>query len=252
MAVDAYIKFGEGTDRGPDNKLLPKIEGDSDDEQHYWWCELRSCDFDMETSEHAESDEDADEEKKSKAELKPITIKKRVDWASTQLFTLCCEAAESTTKMADAEDSEKGRLKEVFIEVCRQSDNKFPFLVVKYTGVTIVKYGIDMSGPEPSETITFKAEMAQFEYQRTDPETGAKKGGPARTGELPTYVPSAAAGGGGDAAAAAVSAAAIASEADSVFGPGGMNPNGAGDAEGALNSSFPGLLNSSSIGLLSD
>ena len=249
MAIDAYIKFGEGTDRGPDNQLLPKIEGDSDDEHHYWWCELRSCDFDLDAAEHSEEESGDDEAKKPKAELKPVTIKKRIDWASTQLFTKCCEAAEATTTRTDEEDSEKGRIQDVTIEVCRQSDAKFPFLKIKYTGVTIVKYGVDMSGPEPSESITFKAETMAFEYQRTHPETGAKQGGPVRTGELTSYVPSQGNGAGGIGAAAL--AAAAAAGMDGEDGADGPGANGL-DAEGALNSSFPGLVTSNDLGLLPD
>ncbi len=250
MASDAYIKFGEGTERGPDNKLLPKIEGDSDDESHYWWCELRGCDFEMEASERSEEDADTKEEKKAKAELKPITIKKRVDWASTELFTKCCEAAEAATKRADDDDQEKGRIKDVTVEVCRQSGDKFPFLIIKYTGVTVVKYGIDMSGPEPTETITFKAEMTQFEYQRTDPDTGAKKGGPVRTGELPSYVPTQQGNGqGGEAGSDADAAVAVALAG----GPdGGGSLNGLTPTEAALNANFPGLGSPTGFGLLPD
>ncbi len=252
MAIDAYIKFGEGTDLGPDNKPLPKIEGDSDDEAHYWWCELRGCDFEMEASERSEEEADTKEEKKSKAELKPITIKKRVDWASCELFTKCCEAAEATTKKADDDDQEKGRIKQVTVEVCRQSGEKFPFLTIKYTGVTVVKYGIDMSGPEPTETITFKAEMTQFEYQRTDADTGEKKGGPVRTGELASYTPQAQGAGGATGAAAAAAAAAEAADA----APGGPDGNGALDGmtatEAGVNANFPGLANPTGFGLLPD
>jgi len=230
---------------------LAGIEGDSDDESHYWWCELRGCDFEMEASERSEDEADTKEEKKSKAELKPITIKKRVDWASTELFTKCCEAAEATTKKADDDDQEKGRIKQVTVEVCRQSGEKFPFLIIKYSGVTVVKYGIDMSGPEPTETITFKAEMTQFEYQRTDADTGEKKGGPVRTGELASFTP--AAQGQGGAAGAAATAADAAAAADAAGGPDGNGSLGGLTAtEAGVNANFPGLGSPTGFGLLPD
>ena len=193
----------------------------------------------------------AQDSKKPKAELKPITIKKRLDWASTSLFTKCCEAAASTTKKTDGDDDEKGRIKDITIEVCRQSDTKFPFLKIKYTGVTIVKYGLDMSGPEPSESITFKAETMQFEYQRTHPETGAKQGGPVRTGKLESYTPGQDGGGAAGAAAAAAVAAAGMGDDDDGGAGGGLDGNGT-DGEGLVNSNFPGLLTTGSLGLLPD
>jgi len=48
MATDAYIKFGEGSGTSPYGTPLPDIEGDSTDEGHYWWCELRGYDFSLE------------------------------------------------------------------------------------------------------------------------------------------------------------------------------------------------------------
>jgi hypothetical protein len=68
MATDAYIKFGEGSGTSPYNTPLPDIEGDSTDEKHYWWCELRGYDFALEAGERdssADGDKDAEKPKPS-------------------------------------------------------------------------------------------------------------------------------------------------------------------------------------------
>src|SRR5436190_2724262 len=117
MASDTYIKFGTGTDKGPEGQELPLILGDSDDFQHFWWCELRGCEFELETGQSSEKD---GKKIKPKIELKPVSIKKRIDWASTGLFMKCIEAAEAATKKAD-DKQQKGRLDEVTVHVCRQS-----------------------------------------------------------------------------------------------------------------------------------
>src|ERR1043165_4821049 len=113
MAIDAYVKFGEGTDTSPVyGTPLPEIEGDSDDTQHHWWCELRDCGFELENPEQDAAGEGADKDKKPF--FKQVRLKKRVDWGSTQLFIKCCEAAEATTKKTD-EEKAKGVIKQVTV-----------------------------------------------------------------------------------------------------------------------------------------
>src|SRR5438552_18889880 len=106
MANDVYVKFGQGTDvGGPLNTPLPDIEGDSTDSLHYWWCELRECGFDMETPQQLDADDDqgggssssASKDKQPASGFKSVRLRKRVDWASPQLFLKCCEAAMATT-----------------------------------------------------------------------------------------------------------------------------------------------------------
>src|SRR6266478_3647295 len=102
MANDVYVKFGQGTDvGGPLNTPLPDIEGDSTDEVHYWWCELRECGFDMETPQQEDSanagssgsdasSSSSNDHNKRASGFKAVRLTKRVDWASTQLFMKCC------------------------------------------------------------------------------------------------------------------------------------------------------------------
>src|SRR5436190_15651847 len=108
MANDVYVKFGEcGDQGGPLNTPLPDIEGDSTDALHYWWCELRECGFDMETPQQAdEADGQSDGQGSGNSSstkhqpasgFKTVKLRKRVDWASTQLFLKCCQAAMATT-----------------------------------------------------------------------------------------------------------------------------------------------------------
>src|SRR4051812_33267160 len=120
MAFDAYIKFGDGTET-VNGHLVPLFPGDSDDDLHYWWCELRGCDFELDASEKSENEADSAHDKKDqkpRPELKAVKIKKRIDWSSTTLFRKCCEAAEAQTKKIDeSQQDPPGRIKKVTIEV---------------------------------------------------------------------------------------------------------------------------------------
>jgi len=110
MATDVYIKFGESEDRGgPLNTYLPDIEGDSTDAYHYWWCELRECGFDMDTPQQLDEESGQSDDKKPASGFKSVTLRKRVDWASTQLFLKCCQAAMATTTKS-TDDQGDGRI----------------------------------------------------------------------------------------------------------------------------------------------
>src|SRR6266481_1291485 len=163
MATDAYIKFGESSNKSPYGTLLPDIEGDSSDAGHYWWCELRGYDFSLEAGERDSKAEGDKDKEKPKPSFKKVTIKKRVDWASTQLFMKCCNAAQATARKLIG-DQDLGLIDRVTIEICKQAavsgepskdvrDDRFPFITVRYYGVRIVSYAIDMQKPEPDETI---------------------------------------------------------------------------------------------------
>jgi len=162
MAIegDAYVKFGEGSGTdGPKNTPLPLIEGDSTDATHYYWSELRDCNFGFASKDPEPEGADGDSKKPTK-QLDQVTLTKKVDWASTQLFQKCCEAAKAKIAKSKEEQS-KGRIDQVTVEVCKTAGGvKFPFLIIKYYGVRVVDYAVSMSGPEPSETI--KLEIEKF------------------------------------------------------------------------------------------
>src|ERR1043165_4453332 len=98
MATDAYIKFGEGSGESPYGTPLPDIEGDSTDASHYWWCELRGYEFSLDAGERDSASEGDQQQEKPKPSFKKVTITKRVDWASTQLFMKCCYSAEAAAR----------------------------------------------------------------------------------------------------------------------------------------------------------
>jgi type VI protein secretion system component Hcp len=264
MATDAYIKFGEGSGTSPYGTPLPDIEGDSTDEKHYWWCELRGYDFALEAGERdssAAGDKDAE---KPKPTFKKVTIKKRVDWASTQLFMKCCNAAVATTNKS-MDDHDPGRIDRITIDICKQSDDKFPFIVVRYFGVRIVAYAIDMSGPEPAETISFVFDKLELEYQRTNPFTGARMGETAKALNMENYAPtqSSQSGAASVAGAASTSSASTgAAAAAAAAAGGGADGNGAPASNGssvngsptevAANANFPGLWGGNGFGILPD
>jgi type VI protein secretion system component Hcp len=174
MPTDAYVKFGEDPD-DPEN--FPLIEGDCTDEMHYNWCELRDTSFDVTFPDQEKAGEgDSKEKKKQTVHPEKVTLKKRVDWASTQLFLKCCQAAKA--KVAKSKALQQiGTIDEVTVEVCKAAgQTKFPYVVIKYFGVRVVNYSIDMSEPEPSETIEFEYDSFRFGYQETSPYTGLPVG----------------------------------------------------------------------------
>jgi type VI protein secretion system component Hcp len=172
MANDVYIKFG--LDSQDETSDLPEYEGDSTDSAHLWWCELRECGFDMNCPK--EADPKADPPEKAVAStFKSVTLKKRLDWASTQLFDLCIQAAMKMTDRPILENGVPltGLIDEVTVDVCRPAGGeKASCVKVIYKGVRIIKYGISLSGPEPAENITFEFDKVRFRYYQTNPYTG--------------------------------------------------------------------------------
>jgi type VI protein secretion system component Hcp len=263
MPTDAYIKFGEGTNPSPNDSkvMLPLIEGDSTDETHYWWCELRGYDFSLDAGERDASSH-GDDREKPKPSFKKVTIKKRVDWASTELFMKCCNAAQATTRKSKAQKDNDAVIDQVTIDICKQSTEKFPFLTVKYYGVRVVGYGIDVNGPEPSETISFVFEELDFEYQPTDPYDGSKKEGAAsKAMGMKNYkqAPAVAATGGiaTTTSAATAAAGAASGAAGNSSAAGSPASNGADSAapsstEAVANTNFPGLWTGTGFGILPD
>lgn len=275
MATDAYIKFGEGAGESPYGTPLPLIEGDCSDETHYWWCELRGYDFSLEAGERDSSSEGDNDKEKPKPSFKKVTVKKRVDWASTQLFLRCCYAAEATARKLTGEQ-DRGLIDRVTIEICKQaapagwvegkqSEVKFPYVTVRYFGVRVVGYSVDISGPEPSETISFVFEKLDVEYQPTDPLTGTKiDGAVSRAMGMKNYAPaqpgtakkSAVSVAGATTTASGITgaaAAAAASGGGGADGDGAPAGNGApSTTEDALSANFPGLWTGTGFGILPD
>src|SRR5437868_10288876 len=127
---DGYVKFGKGTGTGgPLNTPLPLIEGDSTDATHYYWSELRDCNFGIAAADPAPDGDGDKKEKEAKKQLDRVTLKKKVDWASTQLFLKCCEAGKA--KIAKSQDDKgKGLIDEVTVELCKTAGGeKFAFIV---------------------------------------------------------------------------------------------------------------------------
>src|ERR1051326_1813900 len=250
MPTDAYIRFGPESGDVEEGHPIPVIPGDSDDDQHFWWCELRNCSFELEGNERTEdpdeqSDDDTGEEK-ARPQVKSVSITKRVDWASAALFRKCCEAPkakEEQTDQDDEDDDPKGRIKSITVHICRESGGKFPFLIIEYKGIYVTKYHLDISGPEPVETIGFTAEEHSFKYQQTDPLTGEKKGNLHDSGTMESYTEANRAAAQASAAAERQAARAEAAHhasaaraagggAAAAAGPGSGNGSGNGTATG--------------------
>src|SRR5690242_3889097 len=127
MARDIYIKFGETEELDPNGKPWPEIEGDSSDSEHFWWTEVRDCSFSIKAAERPKQKEDEespppDSGKESRPVLNHVSISKKVDWGSADLFRLCCQSPVDlkTNKGTDPKE-DKGQLEKVIVEVCRRS-----------------------------------------------------------------------------------------------------------------------------------
>src|SRR5438105_1348616 len=231
MPADVYVSFGEDSD--PDNPY-PLIEGDSTDEDHLWWCELRGSSFTVKPDPAKAPPEKG--QAKDTAPFEHVQLTKRVDWASTDLFQKCCEGAEAkiAKSKAKSEDAEApGAINKVRIEVCKAAgQKKFPYSIIEYYGVRIVDFAISMNDPEPSETITIAYDGFAFGYQKTDPYTGLPVGemrmteritarkksssaddAPTTSGATPAAAAAAAGGGGAAGGAGAAGAASLAAAA---------------------------------------
>jgi len=263
MANDVYAAFGKSPapERGgPLNTELPDIEGDSTDARHYWWCELRECGFDMDTPQQEDEDNSSDANKPVTG-FKPVTLRKRVDWASTQLFLKCCAAAMATTDKT-TDDQDDGRINQVTVEVCRPAGGeKIPCVTITYYGVRITRYAIAITEPEPAETITFEFDKVKFKYLQTDPATGqVVSSAGSETPEMDNHHPELATAGAGQAASAgaavAGAAAAAAAPDGSVPAPAAASQNGVPNQgsppDATVNVNFPGLWQGTGFGLLPD
>jgi type VI protein secretion system component Hcp len=268
MANDVFAKFGKSPTPdygGPLKTEIPDIEGDSTDSRHYWWCELRECGFDMETPQQEDEDNQSDANTPATA-FKPVTLRKRVDWASTQLFLKCCAAAMATTTKS-TDDQNDGRINQVVVEVCRPADGeKIPCVTITYYGVRITRYAIAINEPEPAETVTFEFDRVKFKYLRTDPSTGrVMHSSGLETPEMDNHhneVAASGAGAGAPAASAASNSASSAGAAAAVSAatpaapgvgsPNGANPNQGSSPDATVNVNFPGLWQGNGFGLLPD
>ena len=266
MARDSFIMFGQRDELSPFGKPLPMIEGDSSDTEHYWWTELRGYDFDLAAGERPREGGDQPDPERSRPQLGDVKIQKKVDWGSADLFRKCCEAAEASTKRSD-DTQGRGRIDKVTIEICRQSgvesEGRIPFLVVRYFNVYVISYSVDISDPDPMETIELKCERAEFEYTQTDPYTGGRmKGGTKKATGMVQHKQAVVAGGGGGsgpapaptvampvAVGAAVTSTAAAATGSNTSAPGA---GGAVSTEAAVSANFPGLWQGTGFGILPD
>jgi hypothetical protein len=148
-----------------------------------------------------------------------------------------------------------------------QVDDTFPFITVRYFGVRIVGYAIDMSKPEPDETISFVFEKLDVEYQPTNPLDGTRiQGKVARAIGMNNYAAanqaaaSSNASGGGTASTttsastggAAGGAASTSGNGDGSAGSDGSSNGVASATEAAANANFPGLWTGTGFGVLPD
>jgi type VI protein secretion system component Hcp len=124
--------------------------------------------------------------------LKSTTLKKRVDWASPQLFQRCLDAAMNSTvppkpiRDDDTREPRTGVINFVTVDVCRPAGGeKVVGVQVIYEDVTITRYEISLSAPEPAENLTFEYKAVSYKFVSVDPYSGQLvKGGERETGRI--------------------------------------------------------------------
>jgi len=263
MPTDAYVRFGE--DQGSENddygQPQPLIMGDCTDAKHLNWCELRDTDFQVEFP-HNDEKEGSDSEKAPSQRLPTITLKKRVDWASTRLILACIQASQASV---DKNKENDGVIEKVMVEVCKDAgqddeEGKLCFLAFEYRNVRILDYSVDMSDPEPSETIRFAYDVFRMGYQKTDPETGESLGSMEWTSDIADTT-------GSDSVSETANSSQSVAALPAMLGAQGAaqtsaaaSANGNGAAAGALSTAtdaaaaanFPGVWGPAGLGVLPD
>jgi type VI protein secretion system component Hcp len=267
MPTDAYVRFGEDTNAGLDDygQAQPLLDGDCTDAKHFNWCELRDTDFHIEFP-HSDEKAGDDPGKSAAKHLPTATLKKRVDWASTRLFLACIQASQASIEKNKEND---GVIEQVRVEVCKdvgddEDEGKLCYLAFEYENVRILDFAVDMSDPEPTETIRFSYEAFRMGYQQTDPETGLPIGSMEWTDTIADTAASGAIsssdGDGNAQAAAGVSSALSAQGASQGSASSSNNGNGNASAGGqlatatdaALGANFPGIWGPAGLGILPD
>src|SRR3954471_16865539 len=260
MPSDNYVKFGET----PGKPREPYIKGDSTDDDHIDWCALLTSGFHVKFPDTEKSGDDGSKSaEKQTVDLPRVSLTKRVDWASTQLFEKCCEAGKA--KIAKSkEEREAGSIDKVTVEICKDAGlQKFAFMVVEYSGVRITKFAINMSDPEPSETIEFEYDKFEFKFQPPDPYTGLpvgplvttalfegrKEKEPDSGGQSQGAATTTASSNGATAIATSAAAAVVATTA----GNGSRSVGGlSSTVDSGVSANFPGAMATNGLGLLPD
>jgi hypothetical protein len=137
-------------------------------------------------------------------------------------------------------------------------------MVVEYSGVRITKFSINMSDPDPSETIEFEYDKFEFKFQPTDPYSGlpsgplvttavfegrkekeSDSGGQSQAGASTT----ASSNGATTTTATTTAAAAVATTASNGSrSVGGLSST----VDSGVSANFPGAMASNGLGLLPD
>ena len=258
MPADNFVKFGDD----PANKVEPYIKGDCSDEDHVDWCELRGAGFEIQQEKADDKNDQAKKAQEKNPTLAKVSLTKRVDWASTQLFQKCCQAGKAKINK-DKDEKSDAIIDKVTVEICRTAgEKKFPFAIIEYSNVRITRFKINMNDPEPSETIEFEYDKFEFKYQPTNPETG-KPDGPILTtaiieGRKYTELEAGAAASDssgaatGNAQAGANTTAAVAGGAVATSSGSRSVAALTSSVDSAISANFPGALPANGLSLLPD
>lgn len=153
MSKHIFVKFGDS------------IRGEAEDADHKGWCEIYELSWELENEVSPPDKENAKENEHERGEMMEITIKKKIDRASTELANLCWKGH---------------HLAEVVIE-CHRAGGTAPlkYLEIKLQHVVITNYEIGLSEGDddmPEEELDLAFSYILMTYFPMDKTTGAATG----------------------------------------------------------------------------
>jgi type VI secretion system secreted protein Hcp len=150
MAFDGFMK-------------VDQCPGESSDEKHKDWCEIRS--FTGGVSQKGSISSTAGSMSSERADFSPIIVTKELDKASAKLMLTCASGQ---------------HLKEVIIEICRAGGDKEKYMEIKLTDCLISGYVLSGSAGGdtgiPLEEVSFVYGKLELKYTQLDTKTGKPKG----------------------------------------------------------------------------
>jgi type VI secretion system secreted protein Hcp len=152
MAVDYFLKVGG-------------VDGDSMDDKHQKWIEVMSFSFGA-SQEASGSASGGGARSAGRADLSDLSVMKVIDKASPKLMLSCCKG---------------DHLKEVTLEICRNTGDKQKITEIKLSDVLITSVQCGGSaggdgGTEPTEQLSFNYGKIEFTFTHTDQKTGKAAG----------------------------------------------------------------------------
>lgn len=158
MAFDGFIK-------------IDGIQGESKDDKHKDWMEIKSCDWGV-TQPTSAAASTAGGGSSERASFQDLVITKELDKASPKLAVYCADGS---------------HIKEVVVELCRAAgSDKLKYMEFKLSNVIVSSVSVNGSDGIPVETIKFNYGKIEWTYTQQKRSDGAGGGNVAAGWNLET------------------------------------------------------------------